>query len=151
MKKKLLLILPILGAALVLFLVFSSSTLVFAQNNGKVDPLLHASQRGCASCHRVVKEKGVIHDYTLYNEVKEKVPDHPAIDKKKADTQGVLYCLICHDNMGTKSFRNIIHPIHFFSSIFTQKLHGNCFSCHDISSKGQFVLWDEVKGKYGVH
>ncbi|KLO23979.1 MULTISPECIES: hypothetical protein [unclassified Marinitoga] len=124
-----------LFVALILF-----SLIVFADTEKEdEDDILHLEERGCSSCHKVVTRGEEVFDYTLYAEVK-KIEEHPALRKETVDEQGVLYCLLCHENLGEKSFKKIIHPIHYFSEHFD----GNCFSCHDISDEGEFKLFDEV-------
>lgn len=135
--KKLLWIIPVAALAVALVFMFIPTTLTAAEEE-EMD-LLHSSERGCTSCHRVVERNGQTFDYTLYAEVKN-LPEHPSIKKERVEEEGVLYCLICHEDMGEKSFKKLLHPIHYFSEHF----HGNCFSCHDISDEGEFVLWDQV-------
>ncbi|MBM7559248.1 hypothetical protein [Marinitoga litoralis] len=123
---------------LLIGLLFIFPLLSFADEE-KEDSILHLEERGCGSCHKVVTRGDQTFDYTLYAEVKN-LEEHPALKKERVDEDGVLYCLLCHEDMGKKSFKVIIHPIHYFSEHF----EGNCFSCHDISTDGQFVLFDEV-------
>ncbi|QTA38031.1 hypothetical protein JYK00_00330 [Thermosipho ferrireducens] len=132
-----------IGLIILLSVVLALFIPVFVQageDENFEEEILHLDERGCTSCHKVVERDGKVFDYTLYAEV-QRIEDHPAIKKEKVEEEGVLYCLVCHEDMGEKSFKKIIHPIHYFSEHF----EGNCFSCHDISEKGEFVLFDEVQ------
>ncbi|AKI97646.1 cytochrome c3 family protein [Kosmotoga pacifica] len=137
MNKYMRVFMAILLAVVVAGFVFLGNTLIAAdETTQEEEDILHADQRGCTSCHRVVTfPDGSVHDYTLYAEV-QNIEDHPSLKKSKVESMGVEYCLLCHED-GKYAFEKILHPIHLFSEHFT----GNCFSCHDIEG-GEFVLWE---------
>ena len=62
-------------------------------------------------------------------------------------------CLLCHApgtdaraGMGVVAplaLRDIVHPAHLSSQIFTLHYRGNCFTCHNVNGEGVFELLTE--------
>lgn len=117
--------------------------------------------RGCLSCHALrdpetgkytlayegaerAKARGLVHPDTA--------PDGTSI--AATEEVGVAVCLQCHGrgtgdreglgNIATRSLMDIIHPAHMFSAIFAEEFAGNCFSCHNVDSSGNFVVLDQA-------
>jgi S-layer homology domain len=98
-----------------------------------------AARRGCPDCHAG--------PYTLKAEA---VGKAPAVHAGLADDAGVPVCLLCHaPGSGAQagkgvaapiSLRDIVHPVHMGSKIFTGEFMGNCFSCHNVSGEGKFQV-----------
>lgn len=105
-------------------------------------------KRGCTACHALVDPATGF--ATLAYEAKVRGgPDHPPLP---FDTP-VTTCLSCHApgkgegaGMGVvapKMLRDIVHPAHLNSPTFTTRYKGNCFTCHNVTGDGQFVLLGE--------
>lgn len=98
-----------------------------------------AANRGCPDCHQGA--------YTLKNEAVEK---GGAVHEGLADDVGVTGCLACHaagsgaredmGNIAPLSLRDIVHPVHMGSKIFTTHYMGNCFTCHNVDGEGEFEV-----------
>lgn len=53
-------------------------------------------------------------------------------------------CYGCHQggvDQGPSLF-DAIHSAHYPNTTFVDELKGNCFSCHALNSKGEYVVWD---------
>lgn len=93
--------------------------------------------RGCPACHREVAPG---RDHRL-GVAASKIEGHPAVDA----TATVDDCLACHKPGGDAklALRDIVHPLHFNSPIFTERYFGNCFTCHNVSLEGKFIVLKE--------
>ncbi|MDP2727489.1 MAG: hypothetical protein Q8P59_08075, partial [Dehalococcoidia bacterium] len=110
---------------------------------------INRPKRGCTACHYLRDEKtGAV--TIAYEAMERGGPKHP---KLPFDTV-VTTCLGCHkpgtgarENMGVvapKMLRDIVHPVHLNSPSFTGPTYkGNCFTCHNVDGKGNFVLLGE--------
>ena len=122
-------------------------------------PAIDEVRRGCPACHVVVDASTGA--YTLPFEAHERVAAHAdgkthpdvALDGtsiKATDDVNVTVCLQCHAagtgdraNRGVIApfaLRDIVHPAHMSSRIFELELGGNCFSCHNIGTDGEWYL-----------
>ncbi len=136
-----------------------SSTIATASRLGMVAfPAVEGGvRRGCPACHTVVDP--ATGKYTLSYEAIERVKamggEHPttAPDGTKmgpTDDVSVNVCLQCHasgtgdrfgkGNIAPLSLRDILHPAHMSSPIFTLHYAGNCFTCHNINGTGDWEL-----------
>jgi hypothetical protein len=99
--------------------------------------------RGCPDCHQG--------PYTLKAEA---VNNGGALHNGLPDDAGVVDCLVCHGpgtgaqegkgNLAPISLRDIVHPVHMGSKIFTTEFVGNCFSCHNVSGDGTFQILSQA-------
>jgi hypothetical protein len=99
--------------------------------------------RGCPDCHAG--------PYTLKAEA---VGAAPAAHSGLADNADVIVCLACHapgtgtqegkGNVAPISLRDIVHPVHMGSKIFTAEFVGNCFSCHNVSGDGTYQILSQA-------
>ncbi|MBI2865109.1 MAG: hypothetical protein HYX94_11165 [Chloroflexi bacterium] len=104
-----------------------------------------AAKRGCMACHYSV---------TLARESERGGPNHPKI----ANEATVDVCLGCHKaaadrtGLAPKMLRTIVHAAHLNSDSFITRYKGNCFTCHEISETGAWLLlYDKVHGnQYNV-
>ena len=97
---------------------------------------LHADERGCGACHDdLAQTVANIPGYT-----------HLQLDRGANVEANVDQCVTCHYEgdaaVANGSFADIIHGIH---GVGTSATGTSCFSCHDVSSDGTLVLWDDVK------
>ncbi len=125
-------------------------------------PAMDAQRRGCPACHTLVdKQTG---KYTLSFEAHERAeargrkhPDAAPDGTSIAATSdvNVKTCLLCHasgtgarEGMGLiapLSLRDIVHPAHMGSQTFKLHYAGQCFTCHNVNSKGDWqLLTDKV-------
>ncbi|MBI2303224.1 MAG: hypothetical protein HYU86_00560 [Chloroflexi bacterium] len=96
-------------------------------------------RRGCESCH-------VVGGVPISKEAKDRARNHPQI----AEDTKVTTCLQCHapgtgerEGKGVVAplaLRDIVHPVHLNSPGFLDTYKGNCFTCHNVDGKGNFVL-----------
>lgn len=122
--------------------------------------------RGCTSCHVKVMPNG---GFTLAFEAAVAAGEdgnaHPTkspsgVSITPQDQTGPQPCLECHGAgsgarvfNGTQSkysLRDIVHPAHLFSKIFTEEFTGNCFSCHNVDAEGEFDILSQ-KVDVNVH
>lgn len=136
-----------------------SSTIATATRLGMVAfPAVDGgTRRGCPACHVVIDQ--ATGKYTLSYEAIEAAKaaggEHPttAPDGTKmgpTDDVSVNVCLQCHaagtgdrfgkGNIAPLSLRDILHPAHMSSPIFTLHYGGNCFTCHNINGTGDWEL-----------
>jgi hypothetical protein len=123
---------------------------------GYVEP-----NRGCPSCQILINEE--TGQYTLAYEAHERVEVrrgldiHPMVapdgtDIPPTSTAGVETCLICHSpdpetGRGVQaplSLRDIVHPAHMYSQYFKLHYGGNCFTCHNVNSEGEFEILSQA-------
>ena len=98
------------------------------------------ANRGCPDCH--------VGPYTLKHEAVERGGE--TVHQGLPDDAGVTTCLTCHapgsgaregkGNVAPLSLRDIVHPAHMGSKIFTGNYMGNCFTCHNVNGDGEFEL-----------
>jgi len=124
--------------------------------NAGPPPAAEAPRRGCTACHVPVMPDG---RYSLgweaMNAAKAMGINHPTVSPsgvsiKPTDTVGPAPCLECHGagsgaraahgNIANVSLRDIVHPVHLFSETFLGEFTGNCFSCHNVSNDGTFMI-----------
>ena len=101
------------------------------------------TNRGCPDCHQG--------PYSLKAEA---VLNGGAVHEVLPDDAGVTACLTCHapgtgaqegkGNVAPISLRDIVHPVHMGSKIFTAEFVGNCFSCHNVSGDGTFQILSQA-------
>ncbi|MHB8868797.1 MAG: S-layer homology domain-containing protein [Thermoleophilia bacterium] len=101
------------------------------------------ARRGCPDCH--------VGNYTLKHEA---VSRGGAVHESLADDADINACLICHapgtgdregkGNVAPLSLRDIVHPAHMTSKIFTGHYQGNCFTCHNVDGEGAFQVLAEA-------
>lgn len=96
--------------------------------------------RGCPDCH--------VGPYSLKHEAVSRggTTAHEGL----RDDSDINICLACHapgtgDRMGMGnvaplSLRDIVHPAHMSSKIFTGHYVGNCFTCHNVDGEGVFQV-----------
>jgi len=102
-----------------------------------------AAKRGCPDCHAG--------QFSLKNEA---VNNGGAVHTSLPDDALVTACLACHaPGTGAQagkgvaapiSMRDIVHPVHMGSKIFTGELMGSCFSCHNISGDGTYQILSQA-------
>jgi len=102
-----------------------------------------AARRGCPDCHAG--------NYSLKNEA---VNNGGAVHEGLPDDADVNVCLACHapgtdaqegkGKMAPISLRDIVHPVHMGSKIFTGHYMGNCFTCHNVDGVGTFQVLSEA-------
>lgn len=96
--------------------------------------IIHAEERGCYACHEV-------------EDAMENLPfKHSTIQPLGTMELTVMTCLGCHRGYyemygDTKILDDAIHAMHFYNDNFD----GNCLSCHQIDSDGNYIMWDDVK------
>jgi thiosulfate dehydrogenase len=120
-----------------------------------------APKRGCTSCHVLINpETG---QYTLSYEAHERSEArhgedmHPNIapdgtDITATSTAGIDTCLQCHASdpvtergiFAPLALRDIVHPAHMTSQVFKVHYGGNCFTCHNVDSQGNFDVLGEA-------
>lgn len=101
------------------------------------------ARRGCAACHQG--------KYSLKNEAVEK---GGSLHESLSEDAGLSDCLACHapgtgakegqGKMAPLSLRDIVHPVHMGSKIFTGHYMGNCFTCHNVDGEGTFQVLGEA-------
>jgi hypothetical protein len=97
------------------------------------------AKKGCPDCH--------VGSYSLKNEA---VAAAAAVHSVLADNSAVATCLTCHapglgaqtgkGNAAPVSLRDIVHPAHMSSKIFSIEYLGDCLTCHSVSSDGTFEV-----------
>ena len=97
------------------------------------------ANRGCPDCH--------VGPYTLKAEA---VLNGGAVHETLADDALVTTCLTCHapgegaregkGNVAPISLRDIVHPVHMGSKVFSEHYMGNCFTCHNVNGEGEFQI-----------
>jgi hypothetical protein len=97
------------------------------------------AKKGCPDCH--------VGSYSLKNEA---VGAAAAVHSILADDATVTTCLVCHapglgaqagkGNAAPLSLRDIVHPVHMGSKIFSIEYLGDCLTCHSVSSDGTFEV-----------
>jgi nitrate reductase cytochrome c-type subunit len=97
------------------------------------------ARRGCPDCH--------VGPYSLKNEAVSRGGD---LHEILSDDSDVNVCLSCHapgtgdrvgmGSMAPLSLRDIVHPAHMSSKIFTGHYVGNCFTCHNVDGDGLFQV-----------
>jgi hypothetical protein len=102
------------------------------------------ARRGCPACHAG--------PYTLKNEAVNN--GGSSAHSILPDNATVTNCLDCHapgtgaqagkGNVAPISLRDIVHPVHMGSKIFTGEFVGNCFSCHNVSGDGTFQILSQA-------
>jgi S-layer homology domain len=102
------------------------------------------ANRGCPDCHAG--------QFTLKNEAVNN--GGAAVHSALPDSADVITCLTCHaPGSGAQagkgvaapiSLRDIVHPVHMGSKIFTTEFVGNCFSCHNISGNGTYQILSQA-------
>jgi hypothetical protein len=117
-------------------------------------------RRGCPACHVLVDD--ATGRYTLAFEAHERAEaaggEHPDVAPDgtsitATDDVSVTVCLQCHA-AGTGSragkgviaplaLRDIVHPAHMFSTTFKGHYGGNCFTCHNVNTDGEWELLTE--------
>jgi hypothetical protein len=121
---------------------------------------LEEINRGCPACHVLVDEE--TGRYTLAFEAHERAeaaggghpkeaPDGTSITP--TDEVSVNVCLQCHaagtgDRAGKGviaplALRDIVHPAHNYSTAFKGHYGGNCFTCHNVNTDGEWELLTE--------
>ena len=114
-------------------------------------------RRGCPACHVLVEQD--TGKYTLAFEAHDRAeargskhpdvaPDGTSI--KSTDDVNVTVCLQCHaagtgdrvnrGSIAPLALRDIVHPAHMSSVAFKLHYSGNCFTCHNIGTDGQWSL-----------
>lgn len=102
--------------------------------------LQNYGNRGCNACHE-----------DLYDVISQTQPRHMVAS---AGYKNMTYadCQPCHDFRWGKAgsyFGDSLHGSHYGSSLFTDDMNGNCWSCHatitDVDNNVTWELWDEVK------
>ena len=73
-----------------------------------------------------------------------------AVHSILADNAAVATCLACHapglgaqagkGNAAPISLRDIVHPVHMGSKIFSVEYLGDCLTCHSVSGDGTFEV-----------
>ncbi|HSB91196.1 MAG TPA: hypothetical protein VLD63_14360 [Anaerolineales bacterium] len=120
-------------------------------------PALDEVRRGCPACHALVD--AATGKYTLPFEAHERAEargeEHPDVAPdgtsiKATDDVNVTVCLQCHAagtgdraNRGVVApfaLRDIVHPAHMSSQFFKLHYGGNCFSCHNVGTDGEWYL-----------
>lgn len=100
--------------------------------------IIYTGARGCTACHE-----------DLYSLVKHLSPMlHVAAPTTYGKQDDVRTCLPCHRLAGPLTgpkLGDIMHASHYNNIEFGKKYNGNCFSCHATDTKGNLVLFDEVK------
>jgi hypothetical protein len=128
-------------------------------------PALDEVRRGCPACHVLID--GETGKYTLPYEAHERAEarggEHPEIapdgtSLEATEEVNVTVCLQCHgagtgerEGKGTVaplSLRDIVHPAHMYSQWFKLHYGGNCFTCHNVNSEGE---WDLLTEKVEVN
>lgn len=113
-------------------------------------PTLDEVRRGCPACHTLVDRNSG--KYTLAYEAYNAKSFHFELFKPTDDVN-VARCLECHaagtgerEGKGAKaplSMQDINHPSHMSNQVFKLHYGGNCFSCHNVNSAGEFQLLTE--------
>ena len=96
---------------------------------------MNSGKRGCNSCHENLWDK--------VNNVGNLV--HLASSKPGyGKNANWMDCYGCHQGGADQgpSLFDAIHSAHYSNPMFVEDLHGTCFNCHAINSKGQYVVWD---------
>lgn len=137
-----------------------ATAVAVAANLGFISPPGEEVRRGCPACHVVVdKETG---KYSLPFEAHERAEargeEHPDVAPdgtsiKATDDVNVTVCLQCHAagtgdraNRGVVAplaLRDIVHPAHMGSQYFKLHYGGNCFTCHNVGTDGNWYLLTE--------
>lgn len=104
-------------------------------------------RRGCFACHA----PGTTHN--LVEEADSRAEAAGFVHPPLAEDVTTETCLTCHgsgtgdrEGLGTSarlSLRDILHPSHMSSAIFTQRYAGNCFTCHNVQADGTFILLND--------
>jgi hypothetical protein len=111
-----------------------TATMFMRYDEFRMEPV--AARRGCEDCHEPTGQ------FSLKNEAVNaaNIGSHTGL----ADDADLNDCLVCHameaDGTGTVAIamRDIVHPVHMGSKIFSWELMGNCFSCHNVDANGEF-------------
>lgn len=124
---------------------------------GFISPPGGEQKRGCPACHVVVDP--ATGKYTLPYEAHERAEargeEHPSAAPdgtsiKPTDDVNVTVCLQCHaagtgdranrGNFAPLSLRDIVHPAHMGSQYFKLHYGGDCFTCHNVGTDGNWYL-----------
>lgn len=137
-----------------------ATAVAVAGNLGFISPPGEEVRRGCPACHVVIDP--ATGKYSLPFEAHERAeargekhpetaPDGTSI--KATDDVNVTVCLQCHaagtgdrsdrGNVAPLSLRDIVHPAHMSSQYFKLHYSGDCFTCHNIGTDGNWYLLTE--------
>ena len=117
--------------------------------------------RGCPACHMIVDPETGGHGlaFEAHERTEVRGREHPDVapdgtSMMATDDVNVSVCMQCHDggqgdragkgNLSPLALLDIVHPSHMGSQYFTLHYGGNCFSCHNVGTDGNWYLLTEA-------
>ena len=108
-------------------------------DNFFTEGFINSENRGCNACHDDLWE--TIKDLSPIQHLASSKPGYG----QKADWTDCYYCHEKGIPLGGIQLRDAVHSVHMSNAVFTDDLHGNCFSCHVVDSQGEYKMFDFYK------
>jgi DMSO/TMAO reductase YedYZ molybdopterin-dependent catalytic subunit len=113
-------------------------------DNAVTREALQVQNRGCNSCHG----KSMTNNLEKFKDGEPKL--HIMAKTGYGKPEEIGHCLNCHQGfpLAGPKLAATIHTMHYKEKTAFQ---GDCFSCHHIDNKGNYVMWDDIKYELEVY